>query len=170
MRIINWVNLIQQFQNGIEPEHIMKQIKNDFVAVREGVFEGERVVVRIAEGFRAEIEFGYEIGHIDMKKITHDFNIIRKYNQMEEKLHETVEMIKEILKDCPEIIERLDEYINEQTQFPLFNITFYRKTKIYKAVNRIPYDFVETFLERALENFGIVITPENMEIATETEN
>lgn len=169
MRIINWVNLVKQFQNGVETENIIKLLKKDIDAVREGAFEGERVVIRIAEGFRAEIEFGYEIGHFDMKKITHDFNIIRKYNQMEEKLHETVEMIKEILKDSPEVIEKLDEFVNEQTQFPLFNIIFYHKTKIFKAIDRIPYEFVETYLERALENFGIVINPETEKIATETE-
>ena len=170
MRIVNWVDFIKQFQKGIEPEQVIERIKEDFDAVRESVFEGERVVIRIAEGFRAEIEFGYEIGHFDMKKITHDFNIIRKYNQMEEQLQEAVEQIKEILKDNPEIIQKLDEYISEQTKFPLFNIVFYHKTKIYKAVNQIPYDFVETYLERALENFGIFVNPDTSEVAAETEN
>jgi hypothetical protein len=159
MKIINWVNLINQFQSNAPTEDILEIIRNDFDEVREGAFDGERVVVRIVEGFRAEIEFGYEIGHFDMKKITNDFNIIRKYNQMEEKLYETVEEIKEILKDNQEALERLDEYIHEQTQFPLFNITFYHKTKIFKAVSRIPYDFVESYLERALENFGIFLAP-----------
>lgn len=169
MQIVNWVNLIKEFRNSVAPEGITKIIKNDLNAIRDGVFDGERVIIRIVEGFRAEIEFAYEIGHFDMKKITNDFNIIRKYNQMEEKLHETVEEIKEILKDNNEALERLDEYVNEQTQFPLFNITFYHKTKIFKAISRIPYDFAETYLERALENFGIFINPEETDTQTKTE-
>jgi uncharacterized protein YjgD (DUF1641 family) len=169
MQIVNWVDLIREFQNSATPENITELIKNDFNTIRDGVFEGERVIIRIAEGFRAEVEFSYEIGHFDMKKITNDFNIIRKYNQMEEKLHETVEEIKEILKDNNEALDRLDEYINEQTQFPLFNITFYHKTKIFKAISGIPYDFAETYLERALENFGIYINPVETETQTKTE-
>lgn len=163
MQITDWVKLVKEFRNSATPENIIEIIKNDINAIRDGVFEGERVIIRIAEGFRAEVEFGYEIGHFDMKKITNDFNIIRKYNQMEEKLYETVAVIKEILKDNYEALERLDEYINEQTQFPLFNITFYHKAKIFKAVSQIPYEFVETYLERALENFGIYINPAETE-------
>jgi hypothetical protein len=160
MQIVDWVKIIKEFQHSAMRENITKLIKNDFNAIRDSAFEGERVIIRIAEGFRAEIEFGYEIGHFDMKKITNDFNMIRQYKQMEEQLFETVEEIKEILKNNTAALEKLDEYINEKTQFPLFNITFYHKTKIFKAISGIPYDFAETYLERALENFGIFINLE----------
>ena len=157
MKIIDWVRPIEKIQSDPEQASLIECIKNDFQSIRESLFYGDQVIIRVSEGYRLEVFFIYEFGGYDIKKVTKDFRQIYKVNEAYGELVKKSNEVREKLKDNQEALEEFNDYFNRNIQFPLFQINFYRKTRITKSVSGIPYDFIRLYIEDVLESFGIKV-------------
>lgn len=164
MKIIDWTRIIKSFQNGANKENSLAIIRDDFNAIRENLFHGHKVIVRIAEGLRLEVRFIYEIGQLDIKKISRDFNLIREYNQRAQQAQELIEKMRETLKDDREALEDFNAYIDQKMNQPLFELNVVRENKVYKSISSIPYEIVIAYIEGLVESFfEILRAPNNQE-------
>ncbi len=121
--IIDWIQSIKNMKSDpAQEDMIIKTFTTDLERILEGACNGEWIIIRFSEGFRAEVRFLNEIGLVDQKTISKDFNIIRQYDLQTEKLLELRDQLADKLKGYPEKIGELDEFIKQKLEYPLFEI------------------------------------------------
>lgn len=159
MRIYDWTKLIKRYvtDSKADQAELIESFRDEFQEIRDSLFDGDKVIIRFGEGFRAEAYYTYQIGHFDIRKVSRDFRRIYEYNQSFQQMQETVVKIRDLLKDHQDILDTFNSYIQQTTELPLFEINFIRDNKVKKSVSGIPYDFVEAYIEGVLESNGIYV-------------
>ena len=138
--IIDWTQSIKNLKsNPTQKDRIIEAFNSDLERILEGACKGDLIIIRFSEGFRAEVRFLDRIGLVDPKKITKDFNLIRRYELQIEKLKELRDQLADQLKDYPEKVAELDEYIRRKVEHPLFAINYIHKNKVVKSFSGVPY-------------------------------
>lgn len=138
--IIDWTQLIKNLKSDpTQKDKSIEAFNSDLERILKGACQGELIIIRFSEGFRMEVRFLNRIGLIDPKKITKDFNLIRRYELQIEKLNELRDQLANQLKDYPEKVAELDEYIRRKVEHPLFAINYVLNNKVVKSFSGVPY-------------------------------
>lgn len=152
--IIDWIQSIKNLKSDpAQEDMVFETFTNDLQRIPDSVCNGDQVIIRFIEGFRAEVRFLNEIGFVDPKKFSKDFNIIRQYDLQSEKLMELRDQLADKLKDYPEKIAEFDEYIKQKLEHPLFEINYVLNNKVLKSFSGIPYLHVHMSLMGMLMAF-----------------
>lgn len=138
--IIDWTNSIKTLKNDPSQENmVFETFTNDLRRILDGACNGDLVIIRFSEGFRAEVRFLNEVGFPDLKSTVNDFNKIRQYNLQIEKIGELRDQAAELLKDYPEKSLEFDKYITQNLEQPLFEINYVLNNKVLKSFSRVHY-------------------------------
>lgn len=138
--IIDWTQSIKNLKSDpTQKDRIIEAFNSDLKRILESACKGDLIIIRFSEGFRAEVRFLDRIGLVDPKKITKDFNLIRRYELQLEKLKELRDQLADQLKDSPEKVAELDEYIRRKVEHPLFAINYILDNKVVKSFSGVPY-------------------------------
>ena len=138
--IIDWIQSIKNLKSDpTQKDRIFEAFNSDLERIFESACKGDLIIIRFSEGFRMEVRFLNRIGLVDPKKITRDFNLIRRYELQLEKLKELRDQLADQLKDSPEKVAELDEYIRRKVEHPLFAVNYIHNNKVVKSFSGVPY-------------------------------
>ena len=152
--IIDWIQSIKTMKSDpAQEEQMIESFVKDLRRIMESVCHGDRVIIRFSKGFRAEVRSLNERGLLNLKTLTKDFNKIRQYDLQIEQLRELRDQLAEDLKDHPEKIGEVDEWLKRKLEHPLFEINYVLDQKVVKSFSRIPYTHIHLSLLGMLAAF-----------------
>lgn len=161
--IINWIDSINRIKNNDdEKENLVSLMEKDVYSILDSAWKFDTVIIKMIEGVRIEISPLYKQGFLDIKSMSKDFNTRLEHKKLISDLKDTEEKLLDSVKNEPDKLEKVQEYLKLVKQnFWLYSIKLIKtENNISKPVNTIndtPLVALKAYILGILEGYGVLL-------------